>query len=90
MYQASKPPAAQCQLESTYLTGSLSEPGEERSFKAGSQAAFLLTLGCADVRWAAAGLPAEREWVGVLPSPIDSPGGCFLSALPLTGYHMAS
>lgn len=43
------------------MTGSLSEPREERSFGAGSQAAFLLTFGCADVRWAAAGLPAERE-----------------------------
>ena len=28
--------------------------------------------------------------VGVLASLIDSPGGCFLLALPLTGYHMAS
>lgn len=44
------------------MTGSLSQPGEEWSFSAGSQAGFILTFGYADVHWAAAGLPAEWEW----------------------------
>lgn len=51
------------------MTGSLSEPGEEQSFSAGSQAAFALTFSCADVRWAAAGLPAEWEWGGCAAQP---------------------
>lgn len=74
-------PLATVPVRVNILDGFLSEPGERQSFSAGSQAAFALTFRCADVRWAAAGLPAEWEWGGCAAQPHPQSGGCFLSAL---------
>lgn len=99
MYWASKqisifwPPAARCQLKCTYLTVSLLQPLEEWSFRARSQAGFILTFSYADVPCAAAGLPAEWEW-GRRAAPasltFQEAASCLSSPLPGAAWPISS